>query len=233
MAKVDLHVHSKYSSRPSEWFLQKLGAAESYTEPEDIYRILRKKGMDFVTITDHNQIGGALALKKMYPEKVIVGMEATTYFPENGCKIHVLIYGLNVEQFRLIQRLRNNIYQLRDYLVAENLAHAVAHATFDINKKLNLELLEKLLLLFDVFEGINGGRTELNNTVWIDVLENLTPSILESLQQKHNIEPIHENSWNKGIIGGSDDHAGLFLGHTYTIAQADTTEEFLEAIRFR
>lgn len=29
MAKVDLHVHSSHSKRPSEWFLQRLGTKES------------------------------------------------------------------------------------------------------------------------------------------------------------------------------------------------------------
>lgn len=233
MAKVDMHVHSSYSSRPSEWFLQKLGAAESYTDPREIVRILEKKGMDFITITDHNEISGALRIKKLFPDKVIVGMEATTYFPDNGCKIHILIYGLNNEQYIVIQRIRNDIYKLRDYLIKENLAHAVAHATFDINKKLNLEILEKLILLFDVFEGINGCRTKLNNESWMDALENLSPNIIRNLAKKHNIEPLDENSWQKGIIGGSDDHAGLFLGHTYTIADAENIEDFLEAVRLK
>ena len=50
MAQIDLHVHSKYSNHPSEWFLQRLGASESYTEPETIYKLARQRGMDFVTI---------------------------------------------------------------------------------------------------------------------------------------------------------------------------------------
>jgi hypothetical protein len=37
-AKVDLHVHSKFSHHASEWFLKKLGAFESYAEPEEVYR---------------------------------------------------------------------------------------------------------------------------------------------------------------------------------------------------
>ena len=49
MKKADLHLHSKYSNRPSEWFLQKLGAAESYSEPETIYKEAKSRGMDFVT----------------------------------------------------------------------------------------------------------------------------------------------------------------------------------------
>ena len=32
-SKADLHVHSKYSDRPSEWILRRLGAPECYTPP--------------------------------------------------------------------------------------------------------------------------------------------------------------------------------------------------------
>lgn len=95
MAKVDLHAHSKYSNHPSEWFLQRLGAAESYTEPEAIYRMARSRGMDFVTVTDHNCMRASLELVAKYPEHCFSGVEATAYFPEDGCKVHVLIYGLD------------------------------------------------------------------------------------------------------------------------------------------
>jgi|GEM_PF-4075019 len=37
MKKADLHCHSTYSEHPTEWFLQKLGAKESYTDPMFIY----------------------------------------------------------------------------------------------------------------------------------------------------------------------------------------------------
>ena len=67
MKKVDLHVHSRFSVHPSEWFLQRLGTRESYTEPEEIYRIAKKRGMSFVTITDHNQIDGVMKLKELHP----------------------------------------------------------------------------------------------------------------------------------------------------------------------
>ena len=150
MTKVDLHCHSFYSEHPSEWFLQRLGAKESYTEPQLIYDELIAKGMDFVTITDHNRIDGALILKNKYPEKIIIGLESTAYFPEDNCKIHILIYGLDREQFEQIQQLRTNIYELRDSLKEQNLAHAVAHATYSVNGKLTQDHLEKLLLLFDV-----------------------------------------------------------------------------------
>ncbi|MCF7793692.1 MAG: glycosyltransferase [Candidatus Cloacimonetes bacterium] len=231
MAKVDLHCHSFYSEHPSEWFLQRLGAKESYTEPEVVYKELIKKGMDFVTITDHNRIEGALKLKKKHPGKVIVGLEATAYFPEDNCKIHILVYGLNEIQFEKIQRIRTNIYELRDYLKAENLAHSVAHATYSVNGKLKQEHVEKLLLLFDVFEGVNGGRNDLHNKSWIKIISNLTKEQIQELQQKYDIEPFSESPWIKGVTGGSDDHAGIFLGMTYTESKAKTLAEFLDDIR--
>lgn len=231
MAKIDLHCHSIYSEHPSEWFLQRLGAAESYTDPKYIYKELKKKGMDFITITDHNRIAGALLLQKKYPDKVIVGLEATTYFPEDGCKVHILIYGVNEKQFETIQKKRSNIYDLRDYIKQQDLAYSVAHATYSINGKLKIEHLEKLLILFDVFETINGSRSDIHNHIWQKVLQNLTPEIMEELQQKHKLDYYSSTPWIKGTTAGSDDHAGIFLGQTYTEANAQTTKEFLEKIK--
>ena len=60
--KIDLHVHSRYSTRPSQWVLQKLGCQECYTQPQTLYRIAQKRGMSWVTITDHNTIHGCLEI---------------------------------------------------------------------------------------------------------------------------------------------------------------------------
>ena len=37
-------------------------ARESYTPPEEAYRMAKNAGMDFVTLTDHETIEGALTL---------------------------------------------------------------------------------------------------------------------------------------------------------------------------
>ena len=220
MAKVDLHVHSKYSGRPSEWFLKKIGTNESYSDPETIYASAISSGMDYVAITDHNAIDGALLLREKYGERVIVGVETTTYFPEDGCKVHLLIYGIGRSEFEEIQKLRENIYNLRDYIKARNLAHSIAHATYSVNKKLTIDHLEKLILLFDVFEGINGARSEKGNDIWMSSLKALTPDKIAQLKKKHNIEPFSETPWIKGLTGGSDDHAAMFIGRTYTSTAA-------------
>ena len=135
----------------------------------------RKRGMDFVTVTDHNRIKASLELVKKHPKHCFTGVESTVYFPEDNCKVHVLIYGLDREQFIKIQKKRLNIYKLRDYLMQEDLACVVAHATYSVNGKLTLEHLEKLILLFNNFEGRNGSRSVLNNEVLTKVLKELTP----------------------------------------------------------
>src|SRR6056297_783029 len=213
MALVDMHVHSKYSGHPSELFLKKLGASESYTEPEFVYKSLKKRGMDYVTITDHNKIGGALEIMKKHPEDTFLGVEATAYFPEDRCKIHVLIYNFTEAQFKEIDRIRVNIYELRDYIKENDLMYSVAHATYPVNNNLlTMDHLEKLILLFDVFEGVNGGRNYNNNHIWSEYLKNLTKEDTDRFYAKHQIEPMSDRLWKKGFTGGSDDHAGIFLG---------------------
>lgn len=61
--KVDLHVHSKYSTRPSQWVLQKLNCPETSPNP---CASMRKPGvcMGLVTISDHNRIEGALSIAR-------------------------------------------------------------------------------------------------------------------------------------------------------------------------
>lgn len=231
MKKIDLHVHSKYSEHPAVWFMQRLGAKESYTEPEYIYKLARERGMDFVTITDHNRIDGSILLKEKHPEEVIVGVETTAYFPEDGCKIHILLYGITEKEFEEIQKLRKDVYELREFIRLNNIAYSVAHATYSVNGKLNVEHLQKLILLFDVFEGINGGRNYFFNNSWMELMKNLSPYHIEKLYNKYRIEPFSNEGWIKGFTGGSDDHAGLFIGETYTEMQADSIDDVLAAIK--
>lgn len=233
MAKVDLHVHSRFSDHPSEWFLQRLGANESYTDPEFVYQTAKKLGMDFVTLTDHNDIRGALQLRAAHPDDTFISVESTAYFPEDGCKVHVLIYGITEDQFAEIQDIRTDVYRLSAFLHAQHIAHSVAHATYAVNDKLTVAHLEKLILLFDNFEAINGSRARHSNMAWTTVLQNLSPAHIEQLQQRHGIRPASHAPWIKGLTGGTDDHAGLFIGRTYTMAEARTVDDFLAALRTR
>ena len=233
MPKADMHVHSKHSMHPSEWFLQRLGASESYTEPEFIFTESIDKKMDFVTVTDHNTADGSFFLKQKYPDKVFTDVEVTSYFPEDGCKAHILIYGFTPAEFEHIDRIRTDIYELRDYIKSKKLAYSVAHAAYSVNGKLTEAHLEKFILLFDVFEAINGSRDRASNVLWTRILSGLTPEFIGRIYDRHRIEPMSADPWIKGFTGGTDDHAGIFIGKTFTETPAGCASpgEFLASIR--
>lgn len=60
----------------------------------------------------------------------------------------------------------------------------------------------------------------------------ILPSLRKELYSRHRIEPSGTTPWIKSSTGGSDDHAGLFIGKAYTVADAATVD-FLESIRNR
>ncbi|MBU1196829.1 MAG: glycosyltransferase [Proteobacteria bacterium] len=232
MLRADLHVHSKASKRPSEWFLQKVGAQESYTDIDTLYATAKQYKMDLVTITDHNTIEGVLQLTRNYPEDTFISVEFTTYFPENRCKIHVLVYDITPEQFEALNLLRENIYQFRDYLRNHDVAYSVAHGFYSVNKRLDIQTIEKLMLLFDIFEGMNGARNTYYNQTWQDILNHLTKEKIQFLQDRYHIDPISSDPWIKGFTGGSDDHACLFIGQTATVSpEASTKAQFIQSIK--
>lgn len=229
-SKVDLHVHSKHSDRPSEWILRRIGSPESFVEPQEVYRRARAAGMDFVTISDHNCITGALEIAHL--DGTFLSNEVTTYFPEDGCKIHCLVVGITEEQFDFIERLRPDIYELRDYFVEEDVLHSVAHPFFTVNGRLTPTHVEKLLLLFNRFEGLNGSRDRRASDLVNAVFRNLTPEWIDRARELHRIDPIGEAPWVKSFTGGSDDHSGLYVGSAYTeTPHAETVQEYLEHLR--
>ena len=67
MLKLDLHIHSQYSE-------------DATGSPKDIIKILKKKGLQGMAITDHNAIKGALKSLQIKPKEFIVipGVEIST-----------------------------------------------------------------------------------------------------------------------------------------------------------
>jgi glycosyltransferase involved in cell wall biosynthesis len=228
--KADMHVHSKFSSRPSQWILQKLGCPESFTEPACIYERATSAGMDYVTITDHNVIEGGLEIAHL--PGVFLSEEVTTYFPEDRCKLHVLVYGISETQHGEIQRLRENVFDLCGYLRREGLVHALAHPLFAVNDKLSVDHFEQALLLFDIFE-LNGCRDNMQNQVLESILADLDRVTMEVLADRHDLEPLGSMPWQKGLIGGSDDHSGLNIASMHTLAAAENLRDFLGAVEAR
>ena len=212
--RVDLHLHSKHSGPAAEWVFRKIGLPASYAEPLALYEKARERGMDFFTITDRDHLDGCLAIAE--EPGVFLSEEVTTQFPEDRSKVHLLVWGLSEAEHREVQRRRENIYELQRYLAERGLAHAVAHPLHDADRMLRVAHIEKLVLLFRHFEGVNGTRDALTSEVARFVLSRLTERKIEELANRHGISPTHGRAWQKVMVGGSHDLSGLFVGRSWT-----------------
>jgi glycosyltransferase involved in cell wall biosynthesis len=218
--KVDLHCHSKYSDRPSLWFMQKLGCPESFTEPLALYHVQKRMGMDAVTITDHNVIDGCLEI--LHLPNTFMGCEYTTYFPQDGCKVHVLVYDFTEAQHVELTELRKNIFEFTRYLRQHRLPHSCAHPLFGPNERLTVDHVEQLALLYKHWE-INGDQSPVMNAAIEQIVYQMTPLQLEKLENKHGFAAEYPEPWKKILTAGTDCHSALHLGQTYTEATTATT----------
>jgi glycosyltransferase involved in cell wall biosynthesis len=210
---IDVHVHSKFSKRPSQWILKKIGCPECFTEPLKLYQIAKARGMSHVTIADHNTIEGALEIAHL--SDTFVSEEITTYFTNVGCKVHVLALNITEDQHREIQRLRNDIFDLAVYLRDQDILSIVAHPLYAINDRLTMAHFEQLLLLFQNFE-LNGARNNRENQCIRKVIASLDADKIHRLADAHGLAPLYERPWDKRLWGGSDDHSSLNITRTHT-----------------
>jgi glycosyltransferase involved in cell wall biosynthesis len=230
VSRCDLHIHSRYSARSEEWLFRRLDFPDSYSDPEELHEQLLKRGMDYVTITDHDAIEGCLQIAHL--PRTFISEQVTTYFPNDPCKLHVLVWGISEHQHYEIEGVRDNIFELQRYLRAAQIAHAVAHPLYSVNGKLEAKHLEQLTLLFKHFEGINGLRDALLSDLAQTLFRKLTPEKIDEFANRHNLAPTHTEPWKKIFIGGSDDHGGQFAASAFTeTPSARSAEKFLEFIR--
>src|SRR5437588_4324023 len=88
ISRADLHCHSTASAISRLGVQRALGLPECATPPQEVYELAKRRGMDFVTITDHDTIGGALELSHL-PD-VFISEELTAFFRGERQAVHVL-----------------------------------------------------------------------------------------------------------------------------------------------
>src|ERR1700740_1630811 len=215
-AKVDLHIHSKFSDHSAEWIFRRFEFPDSYSDPKKLHRRLKEKGMTFVTFTDHNRVDGCREIAE-FPD-TFLSEEVTAQFPDDNVKIHLLLWNLTESQHEDVQKLRKDIFELQRYLARSGISHAVAHPLYDMNRQLTADHVQKLILLFKHFEGVNGLRDSLLSDTVRFILRSLTSETIERFADRQHLEPTHPEPWRKILIAGSDDHAGIFPASAYTEA---------------
>ncbi len=209
VARADLHCHSTASEESRLGVQRALGLPECATPPEEVYELAKRRGMDFVTITDHDTIAGCAELADR-PD-FFVSEELTSHFAGEPQAVHVLCLGIDSGDHDWLQAHSGDVEACADYLRAEGIACALAHPFYDVAAPLTPRHRRVLAELFDVWEVRNGSRApELNMPAEV------------------------YTETNGGIgIAGSDDHAGVDIGRTFTEVhgRASTPEEYLANMR--
>src|ERR1700690_4542808 len=123
--RADLHVHSTAST------LSKLGVPPSpplpkcATPPEEVYDLAKARGMDFVTITDHDTIVGALATDHL--PGTFISEELTVAFKGEPQAVHVLCYGITPDDHAWLQAHNDDVEACAGYLERAGITAALAH----------------------------------------------------------------------------------------------------------
>ena len=232
--RIDFHLHSDASNVTTYYAANAFSIPESYSNPHELYSLLKRRGMTLVTLTDHNTIEGGLRLLDRGLVDVFLSAEITTTFPEDGCNIHVTVANVSEAQFREVNRLRGNIYEMLAYIEAQisleilkpecnRIAAFMTHPLMSTENRaygregsLNLSHIEKALLLLRGFEIRNGSRTTILNSLTEKLIQALTPQHIEEIANRYDLSPNGDKPWLKYVVGGSDDHSGINPGNTWT-----------------
>jgi predicted metal-dependent phosphoesterase TrpH len=204
--KCDLHVHTRHSGKCHIPLLNRI-CRESYNDPEDVYQSLKRRGMDLVTITDHDSIDAAESLRH-HPD-FFLSEEVTAQMP-SGSQLHVGVYDIDERQHLEIQRRRNDLPALLVYLDEQRLFFSANHVFSGLTGRRTLEDFDSFAQNFPGLETLNGCMLQRANRAAGNLASRL----------------------GKSALGGSDAHAMATLGTAWTEAPgARSRQEFLSRLR--
>src|SRR5262249_23733673 len=141
LVRCDLHVHSSYSTDSGNFALRKARLGESYTDPQRVYRLCKRRGMQLVTISDHNTLEGALRIADR--DDTFLSVEVTTRFAGDELPLHVLVWNLTEEDHRDLQPYRPSVDELVAFLRERRLPHGLAHPLYQMGQPITPAHVER------------------------------------------------------------------------------------------
>ena len=209
--RCDLHVHSRHSGLNGD--LAFLKSRDCYSSPADVYRVARGRGMDLVTITDHDSIDGCLEFLDRHGETAdfLMGEEVTCWWPGTDLIVHLGVYGLTEAIHREIQPLRPNVHDTVAYLATTPAVAVFNHPFHFYRGQVPLGDYVDLIGRTPGIEARNGAMLTAHN----DLAERIGRAL----------------TGRRAMVGGSDAHALHRIGHTWTETPAATREAFLDDLR--
>ncbi len=204
--RCDLHVHSRYSGAVDLPVLRHVGR-ESYSDPLAVYQRARARGMDLVTLTDHDTVDGALRLAHL-PD-TFVSEEVTVWLP-SGRRLHLNVFDISESQHTAIQLRRRDPEALFAWLAENRIPAAVNHLFSALTGERALPDLRLPLGRLPLIEGLNG-----------------------SMPRRHNdAAGLAGRSAGMADVGGSDAHSLAHVARAFTtVPAARSKQEFLEGLR--
>src|SRR3954454_17985747 len=187
--KCDLHVHTIHSGMCTVPVASNF-CRESYNEPAAVYDKLKRSGMDLVTITDHDSIDAAEALRKY--SDFFLSEEATCRMP-SGREVHMGIYDITERQHVEIQRRKNDFYSLLGYLKEQSLLFSVNHLLSGLTGRRDSSDYIWFESVFPCFETLNGAMPAQSNRLARELAAGMA----------------------RAPIGGSDAHTMRGVGRTF------------------
>ncbi len=201
-----MHIHTKFSGACSVPFLRKV-CRESYSEPEAVYSLLRRRGMDLVTLTDHDSIEGAERLRGR--ADFFTSEELTCQMP-SGAEVHIGVYDITERQHAQLQQRRDDLVALLMYLTESRIFFSVNHVFSCLTGKRDADDFAWFRDYFPAIESRNG----------------------QMLRRQNKDSQRLARQWQKIEVGGSDAHASASAATAYTeVPGARNKEEFFAGLR--
>ncbi len=192
---MDLHCHSRATARCG-------------TSPIALYETAKRRGMDFVTITDEDSIAGCLEIAHL--PGTFVSLKLTARFEHSEQAIQILCFGITPGDHEWLTSHRQSVREVAGYLADRDIAAALAHPFRTVKAPLTPEQRHVLGTLFRLWETRNGSQPHEINAP--------AAAIARSI--------------GGGAIGGSGDRTGEKVGTTWTkTPYAATTDELLAHLR--
>ena len=212
--RADLHVHSYHSGYNHD--LPFLRSRDCYNCPEAVYRTAKARGMDIVTITDHDSIDGCLEFLSRHPDTpdFIIGEEITCWMPGIGgapIEVHIAAYGMTEQAHREIQPLRDNVFEVIAYLREANIFYVLNHLFHFYKGQMPMARYLELLDEVPALETRNGAMLAAHNRL----IEAIVEARASSGTARH------------AAVAGSDAHTLRRIGRTWTSVPASSRDEFL------
>lgn len=213
IGRADLHVHSCHSSASGT--LRFLHSRDCYTSPLDVYRVARARGMDIVTITDHDSIDGWRELLDRRPNAadILPGEEVSCRLPDGDIEVHLGVYGITERLHAELQPLRANVFDVIARLRESGTFFALNHIMHFYRGQVPLAQYLQLLAVVPALETRNGAMLDVHNRL----AERLC---------RHG----RDGSPPLGAVAGSDAHTLRRIGRTWTEAPGVTAADFLASL---